>query len=87
MSKYVMLKYINTEPDPECVACDGSGQMYGCEDSYVDCCECGFGSIPFKEQYSSEAEVEIAIQKQLMLDKLSGIEHDEVDDPYGWEEQ
>jgi len=79
MSKYIILTHTMREPDQSCDQCGGSGSMYGCDDVYVDCyCICQTDEST--EQYSSKSEVDLAIEKLQMLDKLSGTETE-----YEWE--
>lgn len=80
MNKYIILAHTMKEADPKCHACNGSGSMYASEDTYIDCMECTYDTEELDEQYVSEAEVDIAIKKLQMLDKLAGIEKE-----YEWE--
>ena len=71
--------YNGTGGDPICELCEGSGNMYIC-DGVDGECPCVYDTTELDEIYNTAAEVNVAIEKLQMLNKLAGKEIE-----YEWE--
>ena len=53
MPTFTQVKH-KDEEEQECIHCQNSGYMYGCEDVYIPCVHCKFGDKVNKEEKEKE---------------------------------
>ena len=73
--KYLIIAttYTGIGGDPSCDDCQGSGSMYLCDGVHGEC-PCVYDTTESDEIYNTEAEVNVAIEKLQMLNRLAGEE-------------
>jgi hypothetical protein len=72
---YNIIRCTNKEPDHNCMMCQGSGQMYATEGSYMRCwCTTDEEEVDENESYATEELAIEAMEKIAMLDKIAGLD-------------